>query len=462
MTRSNKKRNPIHPTSRRPTQATFDIDDDDDRAPPRQASGGRGSAKAAGKGKGGAGYADPDDFDDEDFDDEEDQGDDREDEEEEEEEDADAGEEDLEEEEEEEDADAGEGDLEEDEEDEDADADADEDAEDREQDDEDADADADEEDEPDEHEHPDDAAAEKGPRQVEPWPLRKLKPHPKQAEMFGDVSKPDLAALAESMKKDGLRDPVEILPNGTLLDGHQRVRAAERLGWKRIDVVVRADLDAAGPDAAEAYAIESNLDRRQLSLLGRARCLQRLVEIESDCPLHKLQPTRKEEVKAQIGERMGLTTRSVNRYLSVLQTPREVQAAFDAGAISLVAAGKVAQLERRQQQAIAKRIAAGESAKEVVADALRGETGAAQSVDTVCARLWGALSRVVPQLAGRVEKIRPAKLVRRRELLQAGVDLLGKMLAKAQEGDSTPSQAAKPQRAATPGKAKKGRSAPGG
>jgi ParB-like chromosome segregation protein Spo0J len=242
------------------------------------------------------------------------------------------------------------------------------------------------------------------------------------------------------------------------------VRAAKRLGWTEIVVVVRADLDAAGPAAAEAFVITSNSDRRQLSLLGRARCLQRLVEIECGRPIDRLAPTRKEEIKATIGERMGLTARSVNRYLSVLQTPREVQAAFDEGAISLVAAGKVAQLERRQQQSIAKRIAAGESAQEVVAEALRGNTGEAESVDASFSRLRKAVKREVTRLAGHVREINPKQLARCCGELRAAADFFRHLAEAAgtKSGAGRESQAGDPQRTTTTKKRSKGAPAPRG
>src|SRR5437763_1950535 len=106
------------------------------------------------------------------------------------------------------------------------------------------------------------------------WKITKLKEHPLQEAVFGDISEEELAALAENMQEHGLREPVEILPDGTIIVGHQRVRAARKLGWKEIDVVVRHDLAAAGPAAVETHFIESNLIRRQLGTLARARCLR--------------------------------------------------------------------------------------------------------------------------------------------------------------------------------------------
>src|SRR5688572_12633190 len=91
------------------------------------------------------------------------------------------------------------------------------------------------------------------------WPIRKLKPHPRQAGTFPDLSEADLAALTADMKANGLQHPVEILPDGTILAGHQRFLAAKALGWKTIDVIIRHDLAAGGEKAATAYFISDNL-----------------------------------------------------------------------------------------------------------------------------------------------------------------------------------------------------------
>jgi ParB-like chromosome segregation protein Spo0J len=48
--------------------------------------------------------------------------------------------------------------------------------------------------------------------------------------VFGDLSAAELAPLAADMKVNGLRDPVEVLPHGTIIGGNQRVRAARLLG----------------------------------------------------------------------------------------------------------------------------------------------------------------------------------------------------------------------------------------
>src|SRR4051812_6738101 len=82
------------------------------------------------------------------------------------------------------------------------------------------------------------------------WRLSRLQEHPRQAELFGNLPDEELRALAEDMRRHGQRQPVEALPDGTLLAGHQRLRAARLLGWDKIEVRVRHDL-ASDPAAAE-------------------------------------------------------------------------------------------------------------------------------------------------------------------------------------------------------------------
>jgi ParB family chromosome partitioning protein len=53
----------------------------------------------------------------------------------------------------------------------------------------------------------------------------------------------DVAALANSIAEPGLLHPVVIRPDGKLIAGGRRQRAAQQLGWSRIPVTV-VDLDA--------------------------------------------------------------------------------------------------------------------------------------------------------------------------------------------------------------------------
>jgi ParB family chromosome partitioning protein len=57
------------------------------------------------------------------------------------------------------------------------------------------------------------------------WKISKLRPHPRQAECFSNLSDVELKELAASMRRWGLLQPIHILPDGTIIGGHQRYRS---------------------------------------------------------------------------------------------------------------------------------------------------------------------------------------------------------------------------------------------
>ena len=123
-------------------------------------------------------------------------------------------------------------------------------------------------------------------RPVTTYKLAALKDHPRQAELFGDVGGAELAALVSDMRLNGLRHPIEILPDGTVVAGHQRAHAAARLGWKDVAVVVLHDLAARGDAAVEAHLVGDNFVRRHLTPLAKARYVRRLVELRVGAYAH--------------------------------------------------------------------------------------------------------------------------------------------------------------------------------
>ena len=161
-------------------------------------------------------------------------------------------------------------------------------------------------------------------RTTETWPIDQLKPHPKQTEVFSDLSEHELQRLVESIEKNGLEHPPEILPDGTLIKGHQRVRAAKSLGWTEIQVIVRNDLAAQGAEAVEEAFITDNLDRRQLGPLEIARCYRRLKALERNSPWG-LSPREKGDLRDQLSKRFGVSGRTLDRYERMLDTPQAVQ-----------------------------------------------------------------------------------------------------------------------------------------
>ncbi len=258
---------------------------------------------------------------------------------------------------------------------------------------------------------------------VTKWKIAKLKDHPRQAEMFDHVDDAELEALAENLEKHGLRDAIEITPDGTVIAGHQRVRAAKRLNWTEINVIVRHDLAAEGPEAIERHFVETNFVRRQLSPLARAKCIRRLMGLEEGKEVRRFGFTKKEELKNRIAKRMTLSLRSVNRYLLLLATPVAIQAAFDKGAISLVTAGKVALLSKTVQAEVARRIGAGEKPAAVIGEHATGGS-AANDTGRSFGRLLSSLRREIPRVRGQRDRINASRLQRAEASIREAVDVL--------------------------------------
>jgi ParB-like nuclease domain len=72
-------------------------------------------------------------------------------------------------------------------------------------------------------------------RQIEMWPVRKIKPYERNAMTHPDAQIADLVA---SMKKFGWTMPMLVEPDGTIIAGHGRFEAATSLRQKQVPVIV--------------------------------------------------------------------------------------------------------------------------------------------------------------------------------------------------------------------------------
>ena len=232
------------------------------------------------------------------------------------------------------------------------------------------------------------------------------------------------------MKANGLRVPVETLPDCTIVADHQRVQAAKLLGWTEIDVVVRRDLAEAGPAAVEAAFITDNLHRRHLSPLGKAMCFKRLIELESGSRAGGLFDKQADRLKEVIAERMGLSPRSVSRCLLIRKCPVAVQQAFDRGDLTLTEAGKVALMPPRAQDEVGRRITAGEKPKAVLSEKLDAPLADHEAHDEFD-RLVAAALRKVPKSANKIGELAATRRGYGLEALRTAHKLLGEVLKAA-------------------------------
>lgn len=195
--------------------------------------------------------------------------------------------------------------------------------------------------------------------------INELKPHPRQAEQFGDISDTELRRLAANMKRWGLLVPIEITPDGTIICGHQRVRAAELLGWTEIDVIVRDDLAAAGTDAILRRFLEDN-DRRQLTPLQRASLIQSQWQLAQKARFQDGFEELRGALRDKVGRELKMSGRNLDRYMSALKAPVEVQKALEEHKLSLNDAARVAHLPSQKQQLIVAAIREGKKPADAV------------------------------------------------------------------------------------------------
>jgi hypothetical protein len=201
-----------------------------------------------------------------------------------------------------------------------------------------------------------------------------LKPHPRQAVLFGDISELELAALAADIAENGLKVPIDILSDGTIIAGHQRVRAVALLKRTEILAIVRHDLDAVAADKA---FIQDKLLRFHMGPMALARCCKTLIEIESSNDDAVERPQQRRLNRETLAARLKslscrVSGRTVDRYLALLKLPRAVQDAIDAKRLPMAATSKILCLRPDALDRLAERCRTKAPRAELLA-LLRGE-----------------------------------------------------------------------------------------
>ena len=100
----------------------------------------------------------------------------------------------------------------------------------------------------------------------------------------------DLDPLVESIRRDGLLQPVTITPDGRLICGARRLAAIKRLGWKTVNVWVRSGIsDRLGQLLAEQ---DDNLLHKPLTQLEAAALYRELKTLLGEDAARRQEATR--------------------------------------------------------------------------------------------------------------------------------------------------------------------------
>jgi ParB family chromosome partitioning protein len=163
------------------------------------------------------------------------------------------------------------------------------------------------------------------------FPIKDLKPHPLQQTSFAPPTEAQVDEMAKDIKARGLDHPIHILRDGTILSGHTRVLAYQRLGRTHIPVIIRWDLVEAGELAQVQFAISENTKRRQLNQLAIARAAKALF----DATPRDQRPSRgrlRDWIASQVG---GVSGRHVDRLLNLLKLPAPLLDAVSRDEVSM-------------------------------------------------------------------------------------------------------------------------------
>jgi ParB family chromosome partitioning protein len=166
---------------------------------------------------------------------------------------------------------------------------------------------------------PSDEAAAEDDRQLRTMPLDRLKPNPFQPRR--DFDQEALEELAESMKRNGLMQPLVIRKDGsdfTIIAGERRFRAARLAGFEQVPVIVMDEVDDA---AMLELALVENLQREDLNPLETADAYRTLIE---KCGL----------TQGQLAQRVGKSRTAVTNSLRLLGLPDKIKEYIRQGKLS--------------------------------------------------------------------------------------------------------------------------------
>lgn len=146
-------------------------------------------------------------------------------------------------------------------------------------------------------------------------PVSALRPNPLNPR--GPVVEDEaLRELADSIRAQGILQPLIITPDGLLITGHRRLAAARLAGCDTVPCVVRA----MGTTAQLVTMIVENSHRRDIDPLRLAAAYQRLHD--------------EGLTDAEIGRLVGKAQNSVNRYRQLVRLPEHAQEEIAAGSVN--------------------------------------------------------------------------------------------------------------------------------
>jgi ParB family transcriptional regulator, chromosome partitioning protein len=126
-----------------------------------------------------------------------------------------------------------------------------------------------------------------------------------------------IADLANSIASLGLQNPPTLRPSGNgefeVVSGQRRVMACRQLGWTEIDALVSEMTD----EQALSASLVENVQRADMDPIDKARGFDQLARMLGS--------------EREVAKTLGLSIKTVNRYLSLLTLPEDIRSVIGTG-----------------------------------------------------------------------------------------------------------------------------------
>ena len=180
-------------------------------------------------------------------------------------------------------------------------------------------------------------------------PVGMLKPHPKNSEYFSDPTPEKYEEIKRSIEAEGIRDPLKVTPDYTVISGHVRLKIARELGLTHVPVEIW-DVD---PERAEYLMIADNEERRYcqdpVKKAKRAEFLKRYWGVRQGKKRQNVVESSGKTI-GDIAEAVGEDERTVQRLLKLNDLIPPLQDLVSRGRLAQTAAYSLAFLPPEEQR----------------------------------------------------------------------------------------------------------------
>ena len=143
--------------------------------------------------------------------------------------------------------------------------------------------------------------------------ISEIKKHPVLERIYPRMSEKELKKLKESIKKNGLREPLKVTKDLVLVDGYNRLQAITSLGWKEVEIEYLEDQNLIDlMIASQIY----NAERRHLTNFQRVYSyilIRQLATVKTSGGIPPPSLTNRE-----IARRLGIDKKCVDKAMKII------------------------------------------------------------------------------------------------------------------------------------------------